>query len=190
MRHILLVLAALAALSVACAAPTTPTVPATPTPEPPDDGATRVLEHEEFSFEYPASWTNRADRYPGFVQPNPEFGTEEPALVSGSGLGFFVGLRSLPEGTDLATLFADTYDRLVARELILKVVAQGETTLDGRAALEITYERFWGEPLVRQRDLWVEKDGRVYIVSCRAHPGRFEEGSESFERLLSSFHLR
>ncbi len=193
MRRLLLVLVALFALA-ACATPTTPTTsyppapPATPTPPPGVD--TFTFDHERFTFDYPSHWTNREDRYPGFVQPNPEFGTEEPASVSGDGLGFFIGLRSLPEGTDLQTLVDDTYDRLVEGDMIEEMLSQGESTVDGLPALERVYKRFWGEPLIQQRDLWAERDGQVYVVSCRTSPSRFDELMPLCDQVIASLILR
>lgn len=190
MRRLLLLTIAVVILT-ACATPTVappPTAPPTPTPLP--GGAARTFEHERFTFEYPSHWTNREDRYPGFIQPNPEFGTEEPVSVSGDGLGFFIGLRSLPEGSDLQTLVEETYARLLEGDAIEEMISEGEGTVDGLPALERVYKRFWGEPLVEQRDLWVERDGQVYVVSCRASPNGFEAAMPLCDQVLAGLYLK
>lgn len=187
----LLPLTVLAVVLAACATPTVtgpPKSPPTPTSPP---GVTEFLfEHERFTFVYPSNWTNREDRYPGFVQPNPEFGTEEPALVSGDGLSFFIGLRSLPEGTDLQTLVDETYARLLEDGLIEEMLSEGEASLDELPAWERVYKRFWGEPLIQQRDLWAERDGQVYVVSCRASPSGFDGLMPLCDQILAGLALR
>jgi hypothetical protein len=162
----------------------------TSTPAPGGAAGTARLDHTEFTFDYPADWLNRADRYPSYVGHYPEFDTDELALVSGAPASFWVGRRDLPSGTTLEELFRQLYDGMKDKGLILKAISEETRPVDGQEALGITYEQFWGEPLVRQRDLWLEKEGRAYVLSCRAHPGDFEEAIALCDGIVATFHLK
>ncbi|MHB0859149.1 MAG: PsbP-related protein [Anaerolineae bacterium] len=148
------------------------------------------IEHAEFAFDYPADWANRAERYPDYIPHYPQFDTDEPAQVSKAPAIFWVGTRALPGGSTIETLFRGIYADMEAKGLLVKVIAEEKTTVDGHPALSIIYEQFWGEPLVRQRDLWVEKDGRVYVLSCRSRPSAFDEAIVQCDAIVETFELR
>ncbi|MHB1296265.1 MAG: PsbP-related protein [Anaerolineae bacterium] len=148
------------------------------------------IEHDEFAFDYPADWANRAERYPDYTPHYPEFDTDEPAHVSKTPATFWVGTRALPADSTLETLFRGIYADMKEKELLVKVIGEEETTVDGRPALGITYEQFWGEPLVRQRDLWIEKDGRVYVLSCRSQPSTFDAAIVQCDAIVETFELK
>ena len=148
------------------------------------------LNHDEFSFEYPTAWKNRAERWPDYVPHNPEFDTDQLALVSGPVASFFVGQRELPSGSTLREVYHETYDALESSLSLFEVISQSSATVDGQEAHVITYQRFWGEPLVQQRDLWIERDGHIYILSCRAYPGDFDSAQADFDAIIASFRLK
>ena len=151
-------------------------------------GSARI-ERDTFAFDYPAHWSDQAERYPNYTPHYPEFDTDEPARVSNTPVTFWVGTRALPDGATLETLFRGIYTGMAEKGLLVKVLGEEETTVDGRPALGITYEQYWGEPLVRQRDLWIEKDGRVYVLSCRSGPGAFDEAAAQCDAIVETFRL-
>jgi TolB protein len=55
------------------------------------------------------------------------------------------------------------------------------------SGIELTYERPWGEPWWRFRDIWMEKDGVAYVLSFHAYRGTFESHIQPFDAILDSF---
>ncbi len=101
-----------------------------------------------------------------------------------AGVYFAVASAPLPEGLSLEDVYRQTYDPLIDE---LRDVSEGTTIVDGLSGFEINYQRPWGEPWWRFRDLWLEKDGVIYVLSFHAPPGAFDDHQEEFTEILDSF---
>ena len=158
----------------------------------------KTFEHSAFSFTIPAGWQTMEELW-GYPQEAGKdyyaLGLEElimitSAKVKADGLYsayFAVASSPLAGGTDLNTRFQQTYDPLIPD---LREVSQ--TTFDNGAlsGLEITYQRPWGEPWWQFRDIWLEKDGMIYILSFHGSPTDFEEYQDDLNLILQSFEFK
>lgn len=93
----------------------------------------------------------------------------------------------LAEGESLESRFAQAYEGAVPeiRDAVQRPFEQGELS-----GYEMTYLRPWGEPWRQFRDIWVERDGVVYVLSFHTDPGDFESYSGTFQEILESFRFR
>lgn len=103
----------------------------------------------------------------------------------GQGKTFFaVASAPLLAGEDLQTRFLQTYSSIQNE---IKNVSQGSFSQGTLSGYEITYQRPWGEPWWQFRDIWLEKDGSVYVLSFHASPNTFNDYSDIFSSILTSF---
>ena len=100
---------------------------------------------------------------------------------------FAVASSPLAGGTDLETRFHQTYDPLIPE---LREVSQQKFDNGTLSGLEITYQRPWGEPWWQFRDLWVEKDAVIYVLSFHATPNDFKQHQDDFDLILNSFKFK
>jgi len=99
---------------------------------------------------------------------------------------FAVASSPLAGGTDLETRFHQTYDPLIPE---LREVSKQKFDNGTLSGLEITYQRPWGEPWWQFRDIWVEKDAVIYVISFHGSPNDFETYKDDFELILQSFNF-
>ncbi len=146
-------------------------------------GPDKHWESEKFSFDYPRGWRTLAEIWGqhadiGVADP----GTRTPwekYLTSVK-----IEMRELPEGSTLEGVFKET-DPEAERE-----ISQGTTTVDGVVAYERVYEKFHGEPLRKIREVWLEKEGTIYIIRCWSTPGHFDEAQADFDLIIGSFRVK
>jgi len=158
----------------------------------------KVFDHPSFSFTIPAGWQTMEELW----QRPQEMGRDYYALGVGEiimitnarvqadgpyGAYFAVASSPLAGGADLETRFHQTYDPLIPN---LRAVSQQKFTASSLTGLEITYQRPWGEPWWQFRDIWVEQNAVIYILSFHALPGDFETHSEEYELILQSFNFK
>ncbi len=153
-------------------------------------------EDEAVAFDYPHSWRTLDTFFDAYTPGhNPELGADEVIAVADPATSTpwekfttsaRVLRRDLPAGMTLEALVEQTY----ARMPIERDISQEALTAAGVPALERVYEQYRGEPLYRVRDVWLEKDGVVYILSFRAMPDGFDEAQADFDRIVESFVVR
>ena len=100
---------------------------------------------------------------------------------------FAVASSPLAGGTDLETRFHQTYDPLIPD---LRDVSQQKFNNVTLSGFEITYQRPWGEPWWQFRDIWVEKDAVIYVLSFHGSPNDFEKYKDDFGQILQSFNFK
>ena len=159
--------------------------------------SSRPFENEKFSFTIPAGWQTMEELW---EQPQ-EVGRDYYGLgvgeiimitnarvqVDGTYSSYFaVASSPLAGGTDLETRFHQTYDPLIPE---LSEVSQQKFDNGTLSGLEITYQRPWGEPWWQFQDVWVEKDGVIYVLSFHGSPNDFEIYKDDFELILQSFNF-
>ncbi|MEM2126391.1 MAG: hypothetical protein QXQ53_08355 [Candidatus Methanosuratincola sp.] len=159
-------------------------------------GRARVFEHEAFTFEIPAGWKTKGEVWGQSASTGGEYkglGVREivtiqyPARRRRGEAFFTVASSPLAEGENLESRFARAYEGAVPEivDAVQRPFERGELS-----GYEITYRRPWGEPWWQFRDIWLEKEGVVYVLSFRASPYAFEEYSETFQGILESFRFR
>lgn len=153
----------------------------------------RDYEGEGFSFTIPAGWKTAREIWGDSAVSGQEYkglSVQEVVTIQypakkGKGNTFFVVAASpLEEGQTLASRYNAAYEDPLPeiRDASSKAFAQG-----GFSGFEITYERPWGEPWWKFRDVWLEKDDMIYVLSFYCSADSFEENQITFEGILESF---
>lgn len=157
---------------------------------------TRTYENEIFSFTIPAGWGTMEEVWERPMPPEKDYyglGLQEIITIQyppdqGQGTGFFtVASSPLAGGEDLESRFTQAYE--LASPAIENVSKQlfERGTLSGH---EITYKRPWGEPWWQFRDIWLEKDGLIYVLSFHTHINGFENYASVFDQILDNFRFK
>lgn len=175
-------------LLAGCGAPATP-APAT---EPPAETPAAALEErlyaqDAFSITIPAGWgmTPRDGEYFDLGMQE-QFTLHNAPLISDSGAFCTLSSAPLAAGEDLARRVASAY---AVQKTAIEEMVQQPYERDGISGLEAAYRRPWGEPWWRFRDVWFEKDGTSYLLSCMNSPNTFDQRAEIFDAILASFHF-
>jgi len=180
--------------TLACGIPTpTPTPPPTATEIVYFSKPARPYENESFSFTIPADWGTMEEVWEYVSTPGADYyGLGVGEIISiqypayqGQGDAFFgVASSPLADGETLESRFKQAYENPLPE---IKGVIQQTFELGALSGLEISYDRPWGEPWWHFRDLWLEKDGSVYVLSCQTYYTRFDNYKTTFDTILNSF---
>ncbi len=153
------------------------------------------FDNPAFSFDYPKIWQTMEELW-GFEYLEDNYyglGMQEIIMVTsaskkgGTGAYFAVASKALTEGETLESLFHSTYDPIKDD---FREVSEKTTTVNGVPAFEISYQRPWGEPWWQFRDVWLEKEGAVFLLSFHCPPGSVEKYQEDLDYILNSFSLK
>lgn len=98
-----------------------------------------------------------------------------------------ISSRQIPAGSSLEQEFTDTY-ALIDDEI--QLVYMCNTKVLGLPAKVEQYDRPWGEPWYSFRDIWVEKEGVIYVISFQSRLKRLEDNQKDFEEVLGSFQFK
>lgn len=156
----------------------------------------RLYDAAEFSFTIPPGWKTDEEVWTQYTLIRKEYknlGVKEIIQLQhpprqGRGRAFFtVASSPMTDELTLEERFLQTYQALESWEEIMNPsilpFEQGEML-----GFQIYYERFWGVPLWSFRDVWLENDRIIYVLSF--HTDSFEEYSEIFEVFLKSFNFK
>ena len=156
----------------------------------------RTFENERISFTIPAGWQTMAevwDRPAVLEEDYYGLGLQEQVMIQyppeqGQGKAFFaVALSPLAEGETLDGRFTQAYQLAVPE---IEEASQASFALGDHSGYEITYRRPWGEPWWNFRDIWLEKEGVIYVLSFHATPGSFDSYGETLDQILESFSFK
>jgi hypothetical protein len=156
----------------------------------------RTFENDAFTFTIPAHWKtidevwNRPDssgqEYYGLgVQ---ELVTIQYPTIPGKGKAFFaVASSQVQDGQDLESRFNQAYQMATPeiQDMVIQSFEQGNLS-----GYEITYNRPWGEPWWKFRDIWLENDNVIYVLSFHASPNSFETYNDTFDQILENFKFK
>jgi len=145
------------------------------------------------SFDYPDDWGPISQVFPKYeMQHDPELNADELAIIvdagssTGQGEKYSVSVhimkRDLPSGVSLKSLFDQTYE-----DKSYVMISDDTATINGIQAYIKVYKKPHGEPWYQVKDVWLEKDGEVYIISCWALPSGFAELQDKFNIIIDSF---
>jgi hypothetical protein len=149
----------------------------------------------EIAFDYPDGWQSLSEIWPSYQGGhNPEFDADEltgaadtsRSLTQRYTASVIVMTREIPDGASMADVYDQVY---AAMPSVRGSITEGTLTVDGVTAYERIYEHPSGEPWYRIRDIWLERNGRIYILSCRTLPGSFDAAQEDFDAIVASFHV-
>lgn len=156
------------------------------------------FENEQFSFTIPAGWQTMEELWDLPQEIGRDYyglGVGEIIMITNAKVQadgtystyFAVASSPLAGGTDLDTRFHQTYDPLIPD---LREVSQQKFDSGTLSGLEITYQRPWGEPWWQFRDIWIERNAVIYVLSFHGSPNDFETYKDDFELILQSFNFR
>ena len=156
------------------------------------------FENEQFSFTIPAGWQTMEELWERPQEVGRDYyglGVGEIIMITNAKVQadgtystyFAVASSPLAGGTDLDTRFHQTYDPLIPE---LREVSQQKFDNGALSGLEITYQRPWGEPWWQFRDIWVESDAVIYVLSFHGSPNDFATYKDDFELILQSFNIK
>jgi hypothetical protein len=156
----------------------------------------RTFEHESFSFTIPDGWQTMAEiwnRPASSDEDHYGLGVQRIVMIQyppkkGQGKAFFaVASSQLADGQDLESLFEHAYQTASPE---IENASTQPFKLGDLSGYEITYKRPWGEPWWQFRDIWLEKDGVIYVLSFHAPPSSFENYTDTFGKILESFQFK
>lgn len=167
--------------------------PLSPTKQPDGSLSTgNLYETDAFSFQLPDGWKTYEQVW-GRPNPGQEYyglGVKTVAYTQyppqpGKGNAFFaVATSPLAGGESLEDRCNQAYaDPVPAMDDILRQPYQ----LGDLSGFEISYQRPWGEGRWRFRDIWLEKDAVVYVLSFHSTPVAFDSYAKIVEQILASF---
>ena len=101
-----------------------------------------------------------------------------------SGAYFTIATAPRLNGQSLEDVYRNAY---VPALDTFRDVQENPVTVDGKTGFEIMYRRPWGEPWWQFRDIWVEADDMIIVLSFHALPGSFSGYQEDFEEIINGF---
>lgn len=153
----------------------------------------QVYQNLAFTFEIPAGWQLMSDLWPNYAAGRDyyQLGVTEIVMITTArkqgefGAYFAVASAPLPPDISLEDLFHQAY-----APILDQVTDQSEAAVElaGMTGYEMRYRRPWGEPWWWFQDLWLEKDGTVYVLSF--HGLTQESFQERSTEILANFHFK
>lgn len=192
--HKLLLVGILLVITVSCG---TPSIGIQPTNNPdsttpevaPSVIATKKGNYETdvYRFTIPEGWgltLSQGEHYDLGVQKNITIHDKSNSKKS---VAFFsISSASMSDGETLQSRFDQAYKK--GPEIENAVTNPLES--DELSGIDITYGRPWGEPRWIFHDVWLEKDGVVYVLTFQSYPNTYETHAETFDSILDSFSFK
>ena len=141
--------------------------------------------NDDFSLSVPEGWGWAYGDYDYYALGVNEVVTifDNPFRIK-SGSFFTVASAPIVSGEDLEARFNRAYTNPVPEITEISRGAYAEGNLIG---FTITYKRPWGEPWWQFKDIWVEHDGQVYVLSFHSSPQSFDEYVYMMNSILETF---
>lgn len=155
-----------------------------------------IYEGQTFRFTIPAGWATMQEVWGLTEHPVQEYyglGVSEEVSIQypprqREGQAFFtIASGPLIVREDLETHLRQLYANAIPAVNDLTIQP---FTLNSLTGYEATYKRPWGEPWWRFRDVWLEQEGTLYLLSFHASPWTFDNYAETFEQILMSFQFK
>ena len=155
-----------------------------------------IIDNEYFSFNIPDGWKTKEEVFGEQAVTGQEFkglGVQELAFIQypagkGKGKAFFVVASSpMVAGEDLLSRFTRVYQ---SADPEIEDLSQTSFEKEALSGYEITYRRPWGEPWYQFRDVWLEHNGMVFVLSFYAAPGKLDIYNEPYHQILDSFQFK
>jgi hypothetical protein len=189
---------------------TTPVVQGRQTPlSPLTVGSSKRYDHAEFTFDYPPGYQTFADFYPtafGFPY-TPGRDKELDADELGGVLMPFTSLtpgindkyltsdkiyrKALPSGSSLNAVYTQAYTGTYSGNYAKSNPVSDRTIMvDGVTAVEKVYQKPSGGAWYQIREVWFEKNSKIYMIACRTIPSWYDEHLPEFNLIVDSFHVK
>jgi hypothetical protein len=101
--------------------------------------------------------------------------------------------QPMPFDSNLETIMREAYQKAEVPRGEGLVNATGPVTVDGLSAFQWTYRVYVGEPAFEMRDVWIPKDGELFIIAIWTqwgNPDSFAAFQAEADALLDSLHIK
>ena len=147
----------------------------------------RLYEDDSYSFTIPKGWGLSLTGGEYFdLGIEKKLTIHNAPLTQDSSAFFTVAYSPLKNGQTMEEIFDLAYQKGPD----IENASKNKFELNEISGIELTYRRPWGEPWWQFRDIWLEKDGLVYVLSFHAYPDDFESNSIVFNQILDSFSFK
>jgi PsbP-like protein len=169
---------------------------------------TKSFQNNQISFSYPSIWVSFSDFWPSNFRFSYNHSVDKKlnAIVitgvldpkSNTPLEKYttsVDIETKNTSGTLKNAFDGTYASLSQSSMasgasLFQEISERILTVDGVTAYEKVYNIPHGEPYYQIRDVWLDKNGKIYIISCRAFPNNFNKSQNDFDLIINSFHVK
>lgn len=167
------------------------------------NGNYKNFETDEIVFAYPEKWVNSSYFWPshfGFdynYVNDPDLSAQELAFVLDPNSStnnekyttwVKVKKRTITSDFSLEQAFYETYDKNFTS---YKIISNQSTRLGmNTTAYEIIYQKYRGELLYQVRDVWQEKNGSIYIISCWTLPSNYQTTNGYFQTVINTLQIK
>ena len=94
---------------------------------------------------------------------------------------------SLPSGITLEDAYkTNGFYNLVEQTPGYAFVSQNQVTVDGAAG----YEFIYGDDMDKYYEVWFEKNGKFYGITCETLKESFDSDKNNFDMIVNSFHVK
>jgi hypothetical protein len=101
--------------------------------------------------------------------------------------------QPMPVDSNLETIMREAYQKAEVSQSEGLVNATGPVIVDGLSAFQWTYRVYVGEPAFEMRDVWIPKDGEVFIIAIWTqwgNPDSFAAFQADADMFLKSLRLK
>jgi hypothetical protein len=163
-------------------------------PQPP----VKHFENDGIVFDYPASWRSMAEVFGAeYLDDNFRgFGMQEIVAITSMkkkgqfGAYFNVATRPLPAGQNLEDTYRQAYQDYFNINRYSREISEDTIAVDGITALRKIYQSPVGEPWWDYVDIWLEKDGVIYLLSFHCLLNTLEHHEQDLQTILNAFHVK
>lgn len=166
------------------------------------NGHDKTFDNDEIIFEYHQSWVNASYFWPhsfGFNYTygnDPDLDAQEVAFVldphsATSNEKYTTWLKvekkAMSPDSSMETVLNESYNKnFSSYKSISKYTRLGLNT----TAYEIRYQKYQGGLLYQVMDVWQEKNGTIYIISCWSLPENYETSRGYFQDAITTLHIK
>lgn len=167
------------------------------------NGNAKPFENNEIVFAYPESWVNSADFWPPTFRFNYEYSYDHD--LDAQEVAFFIDPDSstpnekyttwvkiekkpIPSDSSLKNEFNKIYNNNFSS---YKIISNQSLRLGmNTTAYEIVYQKYLGEQLYQVRDVWQEKNGTIYIITCWTLHSNHQKAQGYFQKVINTLHIK
>ncbi|MGZ7116039.1 MAG: PsbP-related protein [Methanobacterium sp.] len=145
---------------------------------------TKTFSGDDITFKYPDSWQTIASQARDSV-----VAVGDPGTNDGSGntrVNVVIQKTVLPQGQNFFQYYNSTYAQFASQNLGFVPISDGTIVVNGLNAYEKVYNINSGEKK-QQRAIWIENNGRIYIILCSAPLSEYNNQQENFNTIVNSF---
>ncbi len=147
------------------------------------------------SFSYPYTWQEEDPSYllkgeiVGVLDPNSSSPDKATTDEKASTI-VRIGTKSLSKGSTIQSYYNDLVKQGHDYQSY-KRVSNREFTLDGQPAYEIVYTaKLENGAAAKSRDVLLERNGKVYDISCLSLVNDFDKNAANFDMIINSFKVQ